>query len=144
MAKGKKTGGRNFKKGKSPNPSGRPPVSEEIKQIRTMNSKEMAVIGSRLLNLPRGQLKPIAEGKAGTVLEVIVARILFKAMQSGDEKRLEAVLNRVIGKAPDKIEFTGAGGGPIQALVDETSELTNDELEQRIERLQSTINKFKE
>lgn len=55
-----------------------------------------------------------AEGvPAGTNL-VNVAVELITAARAGNEKAMAMLLDRIDGKAPQGIELTGEGGGPIQ------------------------------
>ncbi len=39
-------------------------------------------------------------------IELMVISVMAKALQNGDTYRLEFLLNRLIGKVPDKIDFT--------------------------------------
>ena len=49
MAKGKKTGGRDMKKGETVNPNGRPKLSEEAKAVKKMTSEQAITIFSKLI-----------------------------------------------------------------------------------------------
>lgn len=107
MAKGKKTGGRNFEKGKSGNPNGRPRLSPEAKAIKKLTSDEYITLVGQFLNTDKKKLEDYLKLQTTTVLEHMVGQIILNAIKTGGHVGLEALLQRVIGKVPDTVELTG-------------------------------------
>lgn len=103
MPQYKKPGtGRDFLPGQSGNPKGRPPDSPEIKALKKLTKGELAVLLNKVLQSKPEDLKTFK----GTVLELWLAAGATKAIQTGDYSRLEFLINRLIGKVPDKLEVS--------------------------------------
>lgn len=115
MALGKKTGGRDIQKGQVLNPKGRPRLPEYLKKARKMNKALFQEILQKYMSCNITQLKKHlddsqrAESKI-TALEVVVIKVLYEAMKKGDEKKLDFLLTRLIGKVKDEVEVSGNGG----------------------------------
>lgn len=102
MAKGKKTGGRDFEPGESGNPSGRPNLPEEIKQGRKLNNLELEYILTKYLRCSSAFLMEASRDVTLPALDQIAIRIILKAIESGDHFRMNFILERLVGKAPDR------------------------------------------
>jgi hypothetical protein len=100
MAKGRKTGGRNFQKGYKP-PGGRPKAPDDIVKVRGLTNTEFQAVLNYFLTMDREELKQVAEAPGTPMLRVIMANLILKA-GAGDQFRLEFILNRLIGKVPDQ------------------------------------------
>jgi len=99
MAKGKKTGGRNFKKGQRTKTKGRPPVPELVKQIRAADIEVLAQIITDALNMPYNEAAALLEstlnGKTqSTVFEFKVLQFLI----AGGVQELQMLLTIVYGR----------------------------------------------
>jgi len=126
MAKGKKTGGRNFLVGKPGGP-GRPPSIPELKEIPRITKDSFNRMVSKVLVQHRHNLKDILSDPSSTNLEVALAKIIDKMQVHGDYNRLDALLNRLIGPAPKQIEISGPDGEPL-AVNHAVLQLSTDEL----------------
>lgn len=84
---------KNFVKGQSGNPSGRP------KGLLT-RAKVEATLG-RFSSLTRAQLQEVVQDPASTMLEIMVASVMARAAKDGDASRLAFLLDRSIGKIKD-------------------------------------------
>lgn len=104
MAKGEKTGGRNFEQGTSGNPKGRPRLPDDIKSMRKFNQAEFDRQANEFLFMPVNQLSEILENPAETALRKILAGIIVESAKNGDYKRLEFLLDRLIGKPTKHVE----------------------------------------
>lgn len=104
MAKGKKTGGRNFAIGNRANPKGRPPVPEDIKAARKLSKTEVERILHEYVFLTRDELAARLAGTATPTIEAAVANLLRKTVALGDVARLDWVVSRLIGKVKDQIQ----------------------------------------
>lgn len=105
MAKGKKTGGKDFQPGQPGGP-GRPTTPEDIKESRKFNQHELERVINKLLYLNRGELQVVIKAADTPMVELIVASILAQAAQKGDQQRKEWVVQRMIGKVKDQLEVT--------------------------------------
>jgi hypothetical protein len=104
MAKGKKTGGKNFPPGVSGNPGGRPPLPDDVRIARDAARGEYDRIVARLISVPADQLEALAKNKKTPALERAVAKTLYVAGRSGDPRRLEAIVNRFARKPMPETE----------------------------------------
>lgn len=103
MAKGKKTGGRDFKPGWAGGP-GRPPTPEDLKLSRLQNRLEFERILHKYAFMNATEINEAVRSKEKPMLELIVGQILSKAFNEGDPRRLEFLLDRMIGKVPSEPE----------------------------------------
>lgn len=103
MAKGKKTGGRDFKPGnKAAVGHGRPRLTPEMKKVAKLTQSELEFIINSFLTMTREEIQKFAKDPKAPILHVIIASILARAATTSDHNKLEAMLIRLIGKMPDK------------------------------------------
>ena len=105
MAKGKKTGGKNFTKGKSGNPKGRPKTPPDVRNIRALSKTEFTRIANEFLWLSTTAADKKLKSRGLSQFEKAVGQTVKKAA-AGDLMRLNMVLDRLIGKPRDKMELT--------------------------------------
>lgn len=103
MAKGQKTGGKNFKPGQSGNPAGGPGLPQDLRDARKMTSAEVTRILTYLIDL---EPAAYAAYKPKTMLETIVMSLMSKAIEEGCTARLNLLFDRIIGKVKDQLEVT--------------------------------------
>jgi len=109
MAKGIKTGGRNFKKGHKFG-KGAPRLSAEVKAIRKISISEVVDIFNKYLLCDINDLiKIIKDKKNISVFEYALCRALQKAIAKGDFNIILEIFNRLIGKVTEKIDHTTEG-----------------------------------
>lgn len=101
----KRTIGTPFKLG-NPGGPGRPKLPEEIKEARKFTAHEVEILFTRFIQMTREELAAVKTNPESTLLELIMHSIFTHGINKGDQVRLEFVLNRIIGKAPDKISVT--------------------------------------
>lgn len=117
MAKGKKTGGRNFQKGVSGNPKGRPPLPKELNEALRMTRKEFTELLVKYLAYSLEDLKKTQKAKETKALDRIVIAVIVNAIAKGDDRRLDFLMNRIIGKVKDVIEHETADGQIPNAVI---------------------------
>lgn len=103
MARGRKTGGKNFVKGQSGNPDGRPTLPPEVKAARQMNGPMFELLINKYMGLPVDQLQVIAKDQSTPAIDLVVIKLLVMSIQHGDINRLKLLLEYTIGKVPDKL-----------------------------------------
>lgn len=130
MAKGKKTGGKDFGNGNRANPIGAGAHNKDLKRVRRLTQQEVSELGTLILDHNLAELTAIAKDPYACVLKVWFASIAVKAISRGDANALNAILDRIVGKPKEHIEVTGADGGPL-----ESSRETADEREARQKRI---------
>lgn len=96
-----------FKKGKSGNPSGRPKTPPDILEIRKMNNAEVTRMLNKFSNCTRKELEQMQSDPNTMALDLIIIKIMLEGMRSGSLSHLNFVLERMVGKTPDKIEHSG-------------------------------------
>ena len=95
-----------FKKGESGNPAGRPPQLKEYKDIKKLTPSYVKMVIAKVARMSREEVieylkkDPIAGGP--NLMELTVASILMKAVETGDHSRLNFLLDRSIGKVVEE------------------------------------------
>lgn len=106
MAKGKKTGGRNFVKGQSGNPDGRMHLPPEIAAARRINTAQYVSIINDLSGMSVEELVVIAADEKENILRACVAAAMLYTRQNGDPARLDKLMDRAIGKVAERVAIT--------------------------------------
>lgn len=106
MARGVKTGGRDFKKGDpATKKGGRKKMPADLSKVKTELSKEILTAKlKKFLLFNREELKSVMEDKKAPMIDVTICSIIAKAATGADHQRLDWVVTRLIGRVPDKIE----------------------------------------
>lgn len=115
MAKGKKTGGRNFKPGNKGGP-GRAPRTKAEKKLARMTKTQFENICFKLIRMTSSELEKHNIDRHTKVLEKMCGRIIERAYKSGDHIRLDFFLNRLFGKVKETIQIDR---DPIRDMSDE-------------------------
>lgn len=98
MAKGKKTGGKNFQKGKSGNPGGRPALPDDLKAARKWCYEDMI----RTI-IEVGDITP-ADFKVMSKMDIHYRkRAIIAAYRKCDYRAIKDYEDRVFGKAKENI-----------------------------------------
>lgn len=107
-----------------------------VRQIRRMTKKEIAEIGTLLLDKKIHELREIALaakdgiGPERSALQSVLATVVLTAFQKGDMSKFDVLLTRIVGKAPAPLEVSGPEGGPIR-----TEERSTEDLRAELDRL---------
>lgn len=103
MAKGKKTGGRDFQPGQSGNPAGGPGLPQALRDARKMNVAMVQEILQKLMDLAPEDFdayQPLS------MHEKMVHAIIAEAVAEGLPSHLNFLYDRIIGKVKDQLEVT--------------------------------------
>jgi hypothetical protein len=106
MAKGKKTGGRDWKPGEIPNPKGRPPLPKELKEGRRLNKTEFELIMNKYGWCSLGELEQLVGDKSLPAFEAWIVAIMARGIKTGDWGGNEWIAQRLIGKVKEQVEVT--------------------------------------
>ena len=106
MAKGKKTGGRDWQPGVSPNPSGRTPTPQALKDAKRLNKTNFEEIINKYLWAPLADLEAAVEDKQLATIESWMVAIMLKGRTTGDWGGYEWIAQRLLGKVKDQLEVT--------------------------------------
>jgi hypothetical protein len=93
-----------FKPGQSGNPQGRPKVPEDLKRARAFTKIEVSKILARHLDKSRRELNLLIQDPDTPALEAFVASLMVQGIRTGDERRLNFLFDRIIGKVKDEVE----------------------------------------
>ena len=103
MAKGRKTGGRDWKPGETGNPNGGPGLPKDLREARKVNQMELERAINKMTSLTEPELEALIASPGTLVFDKFVANIVKLGMRDGDERRMEFILQRMIGKVPDQV-----------------------------------------
>lgn len=137
MARGKKTGGRDFKKGQSGNPRGPKPAPLEERMKMRLTQALFILTANKYLFSTKAEIKEILENPNTIALDLAVVSWIHAGIK-GDGRLLELLISRLIGKMTLSIEHSGPSGGPIP--VQDLSHLSDEELAQEVRKIRARLN----
>ena len=128
MAKGSKTGGRDWKPGQSGNPRGAAAHDPNMKAVRALTREQVAEVGALVLSGNVDDLrKIIGDPKNGiqpdptaTPLKIWFATVALKGISKGDMFTFNAMLDRIIGKSKESIDLSNSDGSMKPTFIFET------------------------
>ena len=106
MAKGKKSGGKDWQPGVSANPSGRSPTPAPLKEARRLNKTEFELVVNKYLWCALEQLEALVEDKSLPVMEAWIVAIMARGIKTGDWGGHEWIAQRIMGKVKDQVEIS--------------------------------------
>lgn len=120
MAKGRKSGGRDFLPGNKANPKGRPRTPDDIREVRRKNKFDVERLLDQMVRMTKDEVIQLIKEPETPALTVMLGSVIVKAVGNGDQHRLEFILNRLIGKIHEAPEDE-------KLLDDHSSNLRTDE-----------------
>lgn len=99
----RKPNGKLWVKGESGNPKGRPKIPPEIKAMRQLTNLEFSRLANKFLCMTKDEIQECIKDPRASVLELMIASIISKGLSQGDQIRLNALLERIIGKVPTPV-----------------------------------------
>jgi hypothetical protein len=115
-----------FKPGQSGNPSGRPKLPKELRDVKEFTTEEIRRIIAKYMRLPKDELAELMKSGAGKLpmFEAMICSILANAYKTGDFSRLDFCLNRSGHKMNDKakVEIHNHGDAAKAAIVKKMDE----------------------
>jgi hypothetical protein len=142
MAEGRKTGGRDFQPGNTFS-KGRERIPDDLKMARAFNKTEFERIANKFLYMHPNTLKEYLASQQispeANMAEMMTASVMINCMNLGCYKRLNAILDRVIGPVPRQI--SGPQGGPIPFSMS-LGRLTDEEAQEQIEDILEHLDRY--
>lgn len=117
MAKGKKTGGRNFVKGDPRiQGGGAPALPAEIKEIRALSKEEFIIRFEKYCFKTVDDLKALQRDGTLEALDAVFIRALLRSISTGDYRFIQECVDRIIGRPRQVFEHSGRDGAPIKTV----------------------------
>lgn len=76
------------------------------KKLAKLTRTDIKVLINRFANYDMIKLQELLQDKTRTVLEHAIGRIFLVAIKEGDYRRLDAMLDRLIGKVKEQVEVS--------------------------------------
>lgn len=114
-----------FQPGQTGNPKGSSAKAKIIGQLRKLTAEHVKEVASILLDGDREKLNEVMAAKDSSMLTLWLANGIAQSTKKGDFGALNALLDRVTGKVPQKLEHTGEDGGPVDINVLSVKRLTD-------------------
>ena len=105
-------GPKKFEKGRAYNPRGGAAHDPIKKMIKKLTTQELESVIDILLRRNREKMEFIVKDPQSSVLQIWICSIALHGIKRGDATALNALLDRCIGRVKDRVEVSGAPGGP--------------------------------
>lgn len=137
MAKGKKTGGRDFKPGQKVPGCGRPALPPDVREAKALQRNEVQILLTQMLEMDRSELQTIVNNPKEKAIRGLVASIVLHGIKKGDQMRMNFLLDRIVGKVKDEMEHTLTHSHTIE-------EIRQLPIDQKVTVLETALAKLKE
>jgi hypothetical protein len=117
MAKGRKTGGRDFLPANTANLNGRPKTPEEIKLLQNYTKSEINRVFHALINGDTSQCFQVKHNPQSTILEQGIAKVLESFALYGDVNKFNALAAHCGLAVSKTAELTKIGDEPTQQAL---------------------------
>lgn len=104
MAKGRKTGGKDFVPG-DPR-AGRPPLPPELRAVRRLTKTEFERLANKYLWASAGELSLALASPETPAFERLLVSIMLTGIEAGDHAKAEWLATRLLGKVKDELEVS--------------------------------------
>lgn len=125
-----------FKPGQTGNPKGRPKLPKAIKEARAMNRHVLAELLSKYTHYSLKELEAVAKNPHTPSFDLIVISAIKFAIQKGDAKSRDFLIERMIGRVKYEVDMVGQLG--IEGQIQHKHEVTiHDKIVNLIEEIES-------
>ncbi len=91
-------------KGVSGNPGGKPKLPPELLAIKAYSRREITRIISKYGRMTFNEVSAMIQNSKMPVMDIAICRIFLESIEKGDERRLQFLIENTVGKIPDSIE----------------------------------------
>lgn len=84
---------------------GKRAVPKDLQQASNLTKTMLKGVINKHLWMTQHQLKEAMKNKTTPMIELVVGSIIHKAVVDGDERRLDFILNRMIGKVTEQVDI---------------------------------------
>ena len=107
MAKGKKTGGKDWETGESGNPKGRGVYPQQLRDLRAMNRTMLISVVSEMIHMTEDDLDFVIDAEDAPALHKMIAKVIKAAISRGDHYRTNFIFEQEFGKLKEVVELEG-------------------------------------
>lgn len=113
MARGFKTGGRDFVAGDPRITHSKEKMVQEIKIIRQLTKNEFIGRFHKYCFMPKAKLLKMQYANQLDGMDHIFIRCILKSIAKGEYRFIQECIDQIIGKARQKVELEGPDGTPL-------------------------------
>lgn len=121
-----------IKKGQVLNPEGARAHNPAMKELKALTVADMQLMGSMVVKGDLASLARIAADDTTPALQAWIAKIALTGIRDGDIYKLDALLNRLIGKVPDAIAMQ---------ITNPLSSMTEEDLKAKLNAIEAVCTK---
>lgn len=136
MARGKKTGGRDFQPG-NPGGPGPTPTPPDLKETQKLTRVKVARLMNKYSHLSVQELRKIVQDPNTLAIDALVCSVLGTGISKGDHQRLTFLLDRLIGPVTQKVQHSGSIKTGDKSYEDLTDEELDAKIKERIKELKT-------
>lgn len=97
--------GKPFSKTNQPKVRGRTAVPKDLREAMELTKARLRGMINKHLWMTQHQLKTAMQNANTPMIELLVGSIIHKALVEGDQKRLDFILDRMIGKVKEEVDI---------------------------------------
>jgi hypothetical protein len=112
-----------WEKGKSGNPTGRPPIAKPVQKLRKASRDKIAQLCDKLTKAPISYVKEVYDNPKSSSLEVMLSGVILKAALEKDHISLNALMDRMVGKVKDIQDYSFRNVGKPSETMPTGSEM---------------------
>lgn len=117
MAKGQKTGGKDFPPGVSGNPKGRPPIPADLRAAREMRRNDLLEILTRVIKLTKCELRARFRDANTPADERMIIQLVRSATWGGNVLKIGFIMKQLTPAPAAGDGLPGTGGNSFADLM---------------------------
>jgi len=120
-----------WKKGQVTNPNGRPKTPPDLVEVAKLSRNHVKLKFTQFMAYDIEKLESILRDKKRTTFDHMIGRIVLLSIRDGDHRRLEFLLDRLIGKVKEQVEHSLPKPTIIENIETKKAELIAAKMEAR-------------
>lgn len=106
MAAGRKTGGKNFVKGQSGNPNGRPALPPELRKKRKLSYADYIDSIQFFATADKAEVEQAVQDESVPFYKHLIAIVLWQAKITGNMTQYFQLIDRLFGKTKESVDVS--------------------------------------